>query len=83
MRRICGAEDDLMCIVSDDDVEERAADWLACLDRGNASDVTHAEFENWCRTDPRNLAAYLRLLDAWNRLDSLNLIQGSKPRGRS
>jgi transmembrane sensor len=54
-----------------DDIDARAADWLARLDRPEAPAAEHAEFEAWCRADPRHVAAYLRLLAVWNRLDAL------------
>jgi transmembrane sensor len=54
-----------------DDIEARAADWLARLDRPDAPAAEHSDFEAWCRADPRHLAAYLRLLTVWNRLDAL------------
>jgi ferric-dicitrate binding protein FerR (iron transport regulator) len=54
-----------------EDIEARAADWLACLDSEDNAEAILIEFEAWCRADPRNLAAYLRLLEVWNRLDAL------------
>ena len=54
-----------------DDIEARAADWLARNDRPDAPAAQPAQFEGWCRADPRHLAAYLRLLAVWNRLDAL------------
>jgi ferric-dicitrate binding protein FerR (iron transport regulator) len=60
-----------MRIARDELTERRAADWLARLDRGTAGEEIHCEFEAWCRDDQRNLATYLRLLEAWNRLDAL------------
>lgn len=54
-----------------DDIEAHAADWLARLDRPDALAAEHSDFEAWCRADPRHLAAYLRLLTVWNRLDAL------------
>ena len=58
-------------MASDDDIEACAADWLARLDRPDAPAAEHAIFEAWCRSDRRHLAAYLRLLEVWNRLDAL------------
>jgi transmembrane sensor len=55
-----------------EDIEARAADWLATLDRPDEPAAVHAAFEAWCRADPRHLASYLRLLEVWNRLDALN-----------
>ncbi|MGH8288905.1 MAG: FecR/PupR family sigma factor regulator [Steroidobacteraceae bacterium] len=60
-------------LASGEQIEGRAADWLARLDRAEASAATHADFEVWCRTDPRYLTAYLRLLSVWNRLEGLRL----------
>lgn len=54
-----------------EDIEARAADWLAILDQPDSPAAMHAAFEAWCRADPRHLAAYLRLLEVWNRLDAL------------
>lgn len=52
-------------------IEGSAADWLARLDRPEVITGDHETFEAWCRADPRHLAAYLRLLAVWNRLDAL------------
>ena len=57
---------------ADEAIEVRTADWLARLDQPCVPDGIHNEFEAWCRADRRNLAAYLRLLDAWHRLDALS-----------
>lgn len=54
-----------------DDIEGCAADWLARLDRRDVPTAEHEAFEAWCRADSRHLAAYLRLLAVWNRLDAL------------
>jgi len=58
-------------MASGEQIEDRAADWLARLDREDTSAAIHADFELWCRTDPRHLSAYLRLLSVWNRLEGL------------
>src|SRR6185312_1462828 len=58
-------------MVSAEDIDACAADWLAHLDRPGVSASVHEAFEAWCRADPRHLAAYLRLLEVWNRLDAL------------
>jgi len=54
-----------------DDIDACAADWLARLDRRDVPAAEHQAFEAWCRADSRHLAAYLRLLAIWNRLDAL------------
>lgn len=56
---------------TDEDVEVRAADWLARLDGHNVSEETYSALEAWCRTEPRNLSIFLRLLATWNRLNAL------------
>ena len=60
-------------MASGEQIEDRAADWLVRLDRADTCAAIHADFEVWCRTDPRHLTAYLRLLSVWNRLESLRL----------
>ena len=64
-----------------DDIDARAADWLARLDRPDAPAAEHADFEAWCRADPRHLAAYLRLLAVWNRLDALKAEEAPRVAG--
>lgn len=58
-------------MASDKEIDACAADWLARLDRADLPAGEHGLFEAWCRADKRHLAAYLRLLDVWNRLDAL------------
>jgi ferric-dicitrate binding protein FerR (iron transport regulator) len=58
-------------MVSDEDIERCAADWLARLDRPDVPAAAHADFEAWCRADAERLTAYLRLLAVWNRLDGV------------
>jgi ferric-dicitrate binding protein FerR (iron transport regulator) len=60
-------------VASGERIEGCAADWLARLDRPDASAAIHADFEVWCRADPLHLTAYLRLLGVWNRLDGLRV----------
>lgn len=61
-----------------DGIEASAADWLARLDRPTVPGAEHEAFEAWCRADPSHLAAYLRLLAVWNRLDALKEPQSSR-----
>ena len=63
---------------SDKDIEDLAAQWLARLDRPDAPAAIQADFEVWCRADPRHLTAYLRLLSVWNRLDGLKPLAGAE-----
>lgn len=59
---------------SSEAIEAEAADWLARMDqmdRQDGAEETLCGFEAWCRADPRNLAAYLRLLEVWNQLNAL------------
>jgi ferric-dicitrate binding protein FerR (iron transport regulator) len=59
-------------VASEDEIDADAADWLARLDRADVPADEHAAFEAWCRVDERHLAAYLRLLSVWHRLDALD-----------
>lgn len=70
-------------MVPAEDIEGRAADWLALLDRPDAPAAQHAAFEAWCRADPQHLAAYLRLLDVWQRLDALSASDSRPATGES
>jgi transmembrane sensor len=63
-------------MASGEQIEGSAADWLARLDRAGLPEALHAQFELWCRADPRHLTAYLRLLSVWNRLDALRQGRG-------
>ncbi|MGH8318847.1 MAG: FecR/PupR family sigma factor regulator [Steroidobacteraceae bacterium] len=58
-------------MASVEEIEDRAANWLARFDRPDTPPAMHADFEVWCRADPRHLTAYLRVLSLWNRLDVL------------
>lgn len=61
-----------MRLSSNEDIEAAAADFLAHMDRQDGPDRADSQFQAWCRADRRNLAAYLRLLEVWNRLDALD-----------
>ena len=50
-------------------IDAQAGDWLARLDRPDATEEDRAEFERWRTTDPRHAAAYARIAAAWSQLD--------------
>jgi transmembrane sensor len=68
-------------MASGDDIETRAADWLARFDRRDLTAAEHEAFETWCRADSRHLAAYLRMLAIWNRLDALKTEESPRAAG--
>jgi transmembrane sensor len=49
-----------------DAVREQAIAWLARL-RSGATDVDHAEFEDWYIADPRHAEAYEAILETWDQ----------------
>lgn len=49
-------------------IDEIASQWLARLDREDASDEDRAAFETWRSVDARHAAAFARLEAVWNRL---------------
>ena len=55
--------------------EIEAGEWLARLDREDASAADQAAFDRWKETDPRHGAAYARLAATWQALDRLQAIR--------
>lgn len=55
--------------------EAEAAQWLARLDRPDASAELRAEFELWLAQDPKHLAAYTRVHSAWSRMDRIRALR--------
>jgi len=64
--------------MADNLVELEAAEWLARLDRADASVETRAAFERWKNADSRHSGAFARLEVTWQELDRL---QGLRPPG--
>ena len=57
--------------------EIEAGEWLARLDREDASAADLAAFDRWKEADPRHSAAYARLAATWQALDRLQAIRPS------
>jgi transmembrane sensor len=55
------------------DIENRAAQWLAKRDSSRESDIPG--FREWLVADPRHRAAYLRLAAAWERTAQLKRLR--------
>jgi transmembrane sensor len=56
-------------------IEIEASEWLARLDRTDATDEDRAAFERWRDADPRHMAAYARLESAWGQLDRVRALR--------
>lgn len=59
--------------------EIEAGEWLARLDREDASAADQAAFDCWKQADPRHGAAYARLAATWQALDRLQAIRPNSP----
>lgn len=60
--------------MSDNDIEVKAGEWLARLDRHDLSAQVVAEFDQWKGADVRHAAAYARLAAAWQALDRVQAL---------
>lgn len=56
-------------------IEVQAGEWLARLDRPDATAEDRAAFECWCSADSRHAAAYTRLAAAWCQLDRVRALR--------
>jgi transmembrane sensor len=63
--------------MNDNEIEIRAGEWLARLDRGEASPGVLAEFQRWKTADARHAAAYARLAATWQALDRVQVLQSA------
>ena len=63
--------------MNSNETEIQAGEWLARLDRGDATPADLAAFDRWKATDPRNAAAYARLAATWQALDRIRAIRPS------
>lgn len=63
------------------DIEVRAADWIAERDRqdGRLPSERQAELEAWLSAATAHRVAFLRLDQAWQRADRLRALQGAAP----
>jgi transmembrane sensor len=60
--------------MSSSEIDRRASEWIVRLDK-DAPESVRADFEAWYAADARHQAAYLRQLEAWNRLDRLQALR--------
>jgi transmembrane sensor len=63
--------------MNSNETEIQAGEWLARLDRDDATPADLAAFDRWKATDPRNAAAYARLAATWQALDRIRAIRPS------
>jgi transmembrane sensor len=63
--------------MNNNDVEIKAGEWLARIDRDALSPEELAAFERWRGEDPRHGAAYERLAATWQALDRIQAIRPS------
>lgn len=63
------------------DIEARAADWIAERDRGNGRlpPERQAELDDWLSAATAHRVAFLRLDQAWHRADRLRALQSAAP----
>jgi len=61
--------------MNSNDAEIAAGEWLARLDRDDATAAEVAAFEQWKAADPRHPAAYARLAATWQALDRIRAIR--------
>ncbi len=63
------------------DIEARAADWVAERDRGDGflSSGRQAELDDWLCASTAHRVAFLRLDQAWQRADRLRALQAAAP----
>ena len=61
--------------MNSNDAEIAAGEWLARLDRDDATAADVAAFEQWKAADPRHPAAYARLAATWQALDRIRAIR--------
>jgi transmembrane sensor len=61
--------------MNENEIDIRAAEWLARLDRGDAASELIDEFNRWKDLDTRHGAAYARLAATWQALDRVQVLQ--------
>src|SRR5258707_4039259 len=61
--------------MNENEIDIRAAEWLARLDRGDAASELIDEFNHWRDLDARHGAAYARLAATWQALDRVQVLQ--------
>jgi transmembrane sensor len=61
--------------MNDNEIDIRAGEWLARLDRGNTAPELLEDFNRWREVDARHGAAYARLAATWQALDRVQVLQ--------
>lgn len=57
-------------------IEDRAAEWVARIDRTGADPEAQAELAQWLAGDDRRRGAYFRAQAAWHMLDRASVLRG-------
>ena len=65
------------------EIDAKAAEWVAKLDRHELDAPDRAVLESWLAEDPRNKGAFLRAQAAWKNLDRLGILRSGVARGPS
>lgn len=65
-----------------DQVEKRAAEWLARRDGGDWAAHDQAELDRWLDESSAHTVAYIRLEAAWKRADRLKALGAGFPKGK-
>lgn len=60
----------------EEEIEERAADWVARLDGGPLSDVDRRSLELWLAEDPRHVAFFEEAREAWALMNEVAVDPG-------
>jgi transmembrane sensor len=60
--------------MSSSEIDRQASEWIVRLDK-DVPESVRADFEVWWAADARHQAAYLRQLEAWDRLDRLQALR--------
>src|SRR3546814_17858419 len=58
---------------------DRAAEWIARMDREGHDPAVRAELKAWLAGDDRRRGAYFRAKVAWNMLDRARVLRAGKP----
>lgn len=60
-------------------INDRAAEWVARMDREGHDPVVRAELKAWLAGDDRRRGAYFRAKVAWNMLDRASVLRAGQP----
>src|SRR5882672_2275223 len=67
---------------SSNDIEQRAAGWLARRDGGTWTQSDQVELDRWLEESTAHTVAFLRLETAWNRADRYKALGAGFARGK-